>query len=52
MLEISLLLTEFTEIVLNEILHVQCTTHNVVISFYKLTGRFKSEYSRQYEKMF
>jgi hypothetical protein len=33
------------KIVRNEILHVQCTTHNAVIQFYKLTVRFKSEHS-------
>jgi hypothetical protein len=43
----SLLLTEFTkENIGNELLHVQFTTHSAVIPFYKLTGRFKSEYSR------
>jgi hypothetical protein len=45
MLEIPSLITEFTKIVRNEILHVQCTTHNAVIPFYKLTGWFKFEYS-------
>jgi hypothetical protein len=29
-----------------EILHVQCSTHNAVVPFYKQTGRFKSEHSR------
>jgi hypothetical protein len=43
MLEISLLLTEFRISVGNEILHVQRTTHNAVMPFYKLTGRFKSK---------
>jgi hypothetical protein len=42
----SLLLTEITKMVRNEIPHVQCTDHNAVIPFYKLTGRFKSEHSR------
>jgi hypothetical protein len=28
----------------NEIFHIQCTIHNFMISFYKLSGRFKSEY--------
>jgi hypothetical protein len=42
---INLLLAEFIKIVRNEILHIQCTTHNAVILFYKLTGRFKSEHS-------
>jgi hypothetical protein len=36
----------------NEILHVQCTTHNNVIPFYKVTGRFKSEHSHEYERIF
>jgi hypothetical protein len=45
-LDISLLLTEFTKIVRNGILHVQCTTQNAVIPFYKLTGMFKYEHSR------
>jgi len=30
--------TEFTKIIQNEILHVQCTTHNMVILLYKLAG--------------
>jgi hypothetical protein len=34
--------TEFTNIFRNEILRVQCTTHEAVIPLYKLTGRFKS----------
>jgi hypothetical protein len=41
LLEISLLLTVFTKIVLNEILHVNFTTYNAVIPFYKSTDRFK-----------
>jgi hypothetical protein len=44
MLDISLLLTEFIKIVQNDILHVQCTTHNAVIPFCKLTDRFKCEH--------
>jgi hypothetical protein len=36
---------EFTKIVRNEILHVQCATHNGVIPFYILVGRFKFEHS-------
>jgi hypothetical protein len=31
-----LLLTRFTKIIRNETLHVQCTTHNALIPFYKL----------------
>jgi hypothetical protein len=46
-----LLLTEFTKIVRNEILHVQFTTHNAVIPYIKLTGRFKSEHFRLHEGM-
>jgi hypothetical protein len=42
-LEITLLLSEFIKIVRNLILRVQCTTHNAVISFYKLTDKFTSE---------
>jgi hypothetical protein len=38
-----LLLTEFTKIVRNEILHIQSTSHKAVIQFYKSNGRFKSE---------
>jgi hypothetical protein len=38
MLEIILLLTEFTSNVRNEILYVQWTLHNTAITFYKLTG--------------
>jgi hypothetical protein len=44
-LQISLLVTEFTKIIRNEIFLFQCTTHNVVIPLCKLTGRFKSEHS-------
>jgi hypothetical protein len=44
MLETSLLLAAFTEVVRNEILHVQYTTRNAVIPYYKLTVRFKSEH--------
>jgi hypothetical protein len=50
-LEMYLLLTEFTKIVQIENLHVQCTTRNAVIPFYKLTGKFKSEHSREYERI-
>jgi hypothetical protein len=32
--------------------NVQCTTHNCVIPFYKLIGRFKSEHFRYYDRMF
>jgi hypothetical protein len=32
--------TEFLQIVPNETLYVQCTTHNAVIPFYRLSGRF------------
>jgi hypothetical protein len=34
-------ITEFSKVLQNDILHVQCTTHNTVIPAYKLTGRFK-----------
>jgi hypothetical protein len=44
-LEIALLFIEFTKIIRNEILSIQCTIHNAAIPFYKLTGRFKSEHS-------
>jgi hypothetical protein len=50
-LEISVLHTELTKTVRNEIIHVQCTTDSAVIPFYKLTGRFKSEHTRYYEKI-
>ena len=33
-----LMQSEFTKIIQNEILHVQCTTHKTVILLYKLTG--------------
>jgi hypothetical protein len=33
----SLLLTEFTNIARNEILHVQCTTHTIAIPIHKLS---------------
>jgi hypothetical protein len=42
MLEMPLLVTEFTTIVRNEILHAQCITQNAMIPFYILTGRFFS----------
>jgi hypothetical protein len=45
MLEISLLLIEFAQTVPSEIHHVQCKTNSAVIPYYKLTGKFKSEYS-------
>jgi hypothetical protein len=39
-------IVEFIKIIRNEILHVQYTTHSVMVLLYKLTGRFKSEPSR------
>jgi hypothetical protein len=44
-LEIFLLPIEFTKIVQNEILHIQYTTHNALVLFSILTGRFESEHS-------
>jgi hypothetical protein len=44
--EIAFSITQFTKIIRSEVLHVQRTTHNAVIPFYKLTGRFESERSR------
>jgi hypothetical protein len=35
----SLLLTEYTKVIQNEIHHVQCTTRNAVMPFYKSTNR-------------
>jgi hypothetical protein len=40
------ILAEFTKIVRSEILSIQCTIHNAVILFYKVTGRFKPEHFR------
>jgi hypothetical protein len=36
--DIVLLFIEYTKIVQNEILHVQCTTLSAVIAFYRVTG--------------
>jgi hypothetical protein len=44
-LEIILLLNEFIKIILNLITYVQFTTHNTVITLYKLIDKFKSEHS-------
>jgi hypothetical protein len=41
----SLLLTEFTKIVRNEIPHAQYTIHNAVILIYKFNGKFKVFYA-------
>ena len=38
MLQISLVLTEFTKTLSKEIIHVQCTIHNATTPSYKLTG--------------
>jgi hypothetical protein len=46
MLEISSLLVEFTEFFRSEILRVKCAGYKAGIQFCKLTGRFKSERSR------
>jgi hypothetical protein len=43
MLEMFLLLTEFTEIILHGILRAERTADNAVIPFYNLIGRFQSE---------
>jgi hypothetical protein len=52
MLEVSLLLAEFTKDFRNDILHDQCAIHDTVMPFYRFTDRFNSERSRQYERMF
>jgi hypothetical protein len=41
----SSLLTKFTKAAQSEVFHAQCTTHDALTQFYKLTGRFTSEYS-------
>jgi hypothetical protein len=41
MLDYSVLVTEFIKIVRNEVLHVQYTTRNTVIPFYKFNGRLE-----------
>jgi hypothetical protein len=44
--------TEFTKIIRNHFLHVQCTIHKAVIPLYKLTGRFTYEYWGYYYRIF
>jgi hypothetical protein len=46
-IRISLLLTEFTKTVPNEVLRVQCTGHNAATSFHKLTTYFRTRLSNQ-----
>jgi hypothetical protein len=48
----SLLITEFINIFRNEIFSFQCTSHNVMVPFCKLTGRFKSGHSSYYKKIY
>lgn len=45
-LQIYLLLTELKKLFRNDMLFVQCTTHNTVMPLCNLIGRFKSEHSR------
>lgn len=36
----NIIITKITGIFRNEILRVKCVTHNIMVSSYKLTGRF------------